>query len=157
MSKRVDSASRFIPAASDAIYAAFADPKAMERWVPPKGMAATMLRFDFREGGSYRMRLTYKNAADGQGKTTGDADEVEVRLIKLLKGRQIDQEVVFESNEPEFSGVMRMTWTLEPADNGTLVSIRAEDVPTGIQPEDHKAGMDSTLENLSSFVCGVSG
>jgi uncharacterized protein YndB with AHSA1/START domain len=155
MSKRVDSASRFIPAASDAIYAAFAEPKAMEQWIPPKNMTATMLRFDFREGGSYRMRLTYDNAADAQGKTSGNADEVEVRLIKLLKGRRIDQEIVFESNDPGFSGVMRMTWTLEPADRGTLVTVRAEDVPTGIKPEDHKAGMNSTLENLSSFVCGV--
>lgn len=35
----------------------------MEQWVPPNNMTATMLHFDFREGGSYRMRLTYKGVA----------------------------------------------------------------------------------------------
>jgi hypothetical protein len=49
---------------------------------------------------------------------------------------------------------MQMTWTLDPAKNGTLVTIRAEDVPRGIRPEDHEAGMNSTLDNLASFFSG---
>ncbi|HKP98400.1 MAG TPA: SRPBCC domain-containing protein [Fibrobacteria bacterium] len=154
MSKRIDSASRFIPASPSAVYAAFADPGAMEQWVPPKNMTATMLHFDFREGGSYRMRLTYKNAEDGRGKTSDNADEVEVRLVKLLDATRIEQAVTFESDDPEFSGVMRMTWTLDPTKNGTLVTVRAEDVPRGIRPEDHEAGMNSTLDNLVSFLGG---
>lgn len=124
----------------------------MEQWVPPKNMTATMLHFDFREGGSYRMRLTYKNAEDGRGKTSDDADEVEVRFIRLIDLERIEQAVAFESDDPAFSGVMRMTWTLDPVENGTLVTIRAEDVPPGIRPEDHEAGMNSTLDNLASFL-----
>jgi uncharacterized protein YndB with AHSA1/START domain len=126
----------------------------MERWLPPKNMTGTMLHFDFREGGSYRMRLTYKNSQDGRGKTSDNADEVEVRLIKLWGARRIEQAVTFESDDPEFSGVMRITWTFEPAKNGTLVTIRAEEVPRGIRPEDHEAGMNSTLDNLASFLSG---
>ena len=98
------------------------------------------------------MRLIYKNAEDGRGKTSDNADEVEVRLIKLLDAKRIEQAVTFESDDPDFSGVMRMTWTLDPTEKGTLVTIRAEDVPRGIQPEDHEAGMNSTLENLASFI-----
>lgn len=124
----------------------------MEQWMPPKSMTATMLHFDFREGGSYRMRLTYNDAEDGRGKTSDDADEVEVRLTRLVDAKRIEQAVTFESDDPEFSGVMRMTWTLEPARNGTLVTIHAEDVPQGIRPEDHEAGMNSTLDNLASFL-----
>jgi uncharacterized protein YndB with AHSA1/START domain len=154
MSKRVDSASRFIQAPPSAVYAAFAEARTMEQWVPPKNMTATMLHFDFREGGSYRMRLTYKDPEDGQGKTSDNADEVEVRFLKLVDGKQIEQAVTFESDDLEFSGVMRMTWTLEPAENGTLVTIRAEDVPRGIRPEDHEIGMNSTLDNLASFFGG---
>jgi uncharacterized protein YndB with AHSA1/START domain len=154
MSKRVDAASRYIPASPSAIYAAFAEPKAMEQWMAPKNMIATMLHFDFREGGCYRMRLTYRRAEDGRGKTSDHADEVEVRLIELIDARRIEQAVTFESDDAEFSGVMRMTWMLEPAEHGTLVTIRAEDVPRGIRREDHETGMNSTLDNLAAFLGG---
>jgi uncharacterized protein YndB with AHSA1/START domain len=124
----------------------------MERWLPPDNMTGTMLHFDFREGGSYRMRLTYAEPQQGRGKTSEDFDEVEVRLTKLEDGRKIEQEINFESEDPSFSGVMRMIWTFQPQNEGTLVTIRAEDVPEGIRPEDHDAGLKSSLENLSRFV-----
>lgn len=152
MSIRVDSASRFIPAPPAAVYAAFAEPKALEQWIPPANMTAAMLHFDFREGGSYRMRLTYNDPENKRGKSSDDADEVEVRFVKLISPKRIEQEVTFESDDPAFSGVMRMTWTLNGVEDGTLVTIRAEDVPPGIRPEDHEAGMNSTLDNLALFV-----
>lgn len=124
----------------------------MEKWLPPTGMTAEMLDFDFREGGSYRMRLTYIEPQQGRGKTSDDSDEVEVRLVRLIDGERIEQAVTFESEDPAFSGVMRMTWMLRPARNGTLVSIRCEDVPEGIRPEDHDAGLNATLDNLASFL-----
>ena len=124
----------------------------MERWLPPRNMTGTMLHFDFREGGSYRMRLTYADPQQGRGKTSEDFDEVEVRLTKLEEERRIEQEITFESEDPAFAGVMRMTWTFQPQDHGTLVTVRAEDVPDGIRPEDHVAGLNSSLENLSRFL-----
>jgi uncharacterized protein YndB with AHSA1/START domain len=122
-----------------------------KQWVPPKNMTATMIHFDFREGGSYQMRLTYKNPEDGHGKTSQDGDDVEVQFIKLITAKRIEQAVTFESEDPAFSGVMRMTWTFDPQRDGTLVAISAEDVPDGIRPEDHEAGMNSTLDNLAAF------
>jgi len=124
----------------------------MERWLPPRNMTGKMLHFDFREGGSYRMRLTYAEPEPGQGKTSEDSDEVEVRLTKLEDGRRIEQEVTFESEDPSFSGVMRMIWTFQPQDEGTLVTIRAENVPEGIRREDHNAGLNSSLKKLAGFV-----
>jgi uncharacterized protein YndB with AHSA1/START domain len=152
MTPRIDSATRLISAPPKAVYRAFAEPGAMERWLPPDNMTGTMLHFDFREGGSYRMRLTYAEPQQGRGKTSEDFDEVEVRLTKLEDGRKIEQEINFESEDPSFSGVMRMIWTFQPQNEGTLVTIRAEDVPEGIRPEDHDAGLKSSLENLSRFV-----
>ena len=81
-----------------------------------------------------------------------DSDEVEVRLMKLEDGRKIEQEVIFTSEDPAFSGVMRMIWTFYPEGEGTLVTIRAENVPEGIRPEDHSAGLSSSLEKLAAFV-----
>jgi uncharacterized protein YndB with AHSA1/START domain len=124
----------------------------MERWLPPDNMTGKMLHFDFREGGSYRMRLTYAEPEQGRGKTSEDSDEVEVRLTKLEDGRRIEQEVTFESEDPSFSGVMRMIWTFQSQDEGTLVTIRAENVPEGIRPEDHDAGLNSSLKKLAGFV-----
>ncbi len=152
MPHRIDSAFRFIDAPPAAVYAEFADPKAMEQWVPPGDMAATMLHFDFRKGGRYRMRLTYREPLGAGGKTSDDSDEVEVRFIELIEFRRIEQAVTFESSDAAFAGVMRMTWTFDSLRNGTLVPVRAEDVPRGIRPEDHEAAMKSTLDKLASFL-----
>lgn len=152
MTPRVDTASRSIAATPDTVYRAFAEPGAMERWLPPNDMTGAMLTFDFREGGSYRMRLTYAAHDRGHGKTSADFDETAVQLTRLEPGRTIEQEVVFESADPAFAGTMRMTWTMEPQGDRTRVAVRAEGVPEGIRAEDHVAAMTATLANLAAFV-----
>lgn len=152
---RIDSASRRISASPKAVYSAFSQPGAMERWLPPADMTGEMLHFDFREGGSYRMRLIFADANRGVGKTSEDFDEVEVRLTRLEAGRKIEQEIVFESEDPAYSGVMRMVWTLEAEGGGTRVTIRAGNVPEGIRAEDHHAGLKSSLEKLAALVEGA--
>lgn len=152
MSPRIDTSSRLIRAPASRVFEAFAKPGAMESWLPPPDMRGEMLRFDFRAGGGFRMRLTYEPSAGGKGKTSADADEVKVRLVHVEPGRSIVQEVDFDSDDPAFAGTMRMTWTLEPAEGGTRVTVRAEDVPEGIRPEDHQAGLDASLANLARHV-----
>lgn len=98
------------------------------------------------------MRLNYTEPHQGVGKTSEDSDEVEVQLTKLEEGRAIEQAVVFESEDPLFSGTMKMSWTFQPRGERTLVTIQARNVPQGIRPEDHKAGLNSTLEKLAEFV-----
>ncbi len=155
MTVRIDTASRAIAASPDAVYRAFSVLGAMERWQPPNDMTGEMLHFDFREGGSYRMRLTYAEGNRGGGKTSADADEVAVRLTKVEPSRSIEQEIVFESEDPAFAGVMRMTWSLEPDGDRTLVTVRAEDVPEGIRHEDHEAAMAASLAQLATFVASA--
>ncbi|MHB8210414.1 MAG: SRPBCC domain-containing protein [Acidithiobacillus sp.] len=155
MSKRVDSASKLIRASASRIYQAFATRNAMETWLPPQGMTGRMLNFAFREGGAYRMRLTYNEPQHVAGKTSADTDEVEVRFVKLVEGERIEQAVAFNSEDSAFSGEMRITWVLEPLPDGTLVTVKCENVPPGIRPEDHQAGLMSTLNNLASFTEGA--
>lgn len=147
---RADTASRTIAAPPHAIYRAFAIPGAMEQWLPPGDMTGKMLHFDFREGGSYR--ITYTGPQGGRGKSSEDYDELEVRLTAVEPGRRIEQEVTFESEDSAFSGTMRMVWTFQPDGAGTLVTVRATDVPEGISAEDHEAGMEISLANLARFV-----
>jgi hypothetical protein len=47
---------------------------------------------------------------------------------------------------------MTMTWELSVDGNGTRVEVRADDVPAGISPQDHAAGLKSSLANLAAFV-----
>lgn len=154
MSKRVDTASRLIHAPASTIYRAFAAADAMKSWLPPQGMTGTMLAFAFREGGAYRMRLIYNEPQHMPGKTSADADEVEVRFVKLVANERIEQAVTFESDDPAFSGEMRIAWILEPVQTGTMVIVRCENVPEGIEAEDHQAGLESTLGNLAAFAEG---
>ncbi|OUC13224.1 MAG: ATPase [Alkalinema sp. CACIAM 70d] len=151
MSKRTDTASKLIHASASTIYQAFATPDAMEAWLPPQGMTGKMLAFTFCEGGGYRIRLTYNETQHTLGKTSEDADEAEVRFVKLISDERIEQAVTFESDDAAFSGEMRIIWLMEPAHSGTLVTVCCEDVPVGIRTEDHQAGLMSTLDNLAAF------
>ena len=157
MSERVDTSSRLIHAPASAIYRAFATSGALEAWLPPEGMTGNMVALDFREGGSYRMRLTYADPRHAPGKTSEDADEVEVRFVGLVPGARIEQAVTFDSDDADFSGEMRIVWTFDHAPDGTLVTVRCEHVPRGIRAEDHRAGLASTLAHLAAFVEGSAG
>jgi uncharacterized protein YndB with AHSA1/START domain len=154
MNVRIDSASRWIAASPDSVYRAFSEPGAMARWLPPNDMTGEMLEFDFRDRGSYRLRLTYSEEHRGHGKTSADADEMSVRLIRLVSGRLVEQEVVFESEDPAFAGTMRMAWTMVASGGRTLVTVRAQDVPHGIRSEDHVAAMHASLDQLARYVEG---
>lgn len=109
-------------------------------------------RFDARPGGSYRLVLTYKDPAQGAGKATQDTDVVEARFVDIVPGVRVVQEVDFVSDDPDFAGTMTMTWELVPDGRGTRVEMSADDVPAGIAPEDHAAGMESSLANLAELV-----
>ena len=149
--QRIDTASRVIGASAEAVYGAFADPAAWEQWLPPTGMTGKIEEFDFRENGRYRLALHYADGS-GAGKTTADEDVSEGTFIELLPNQRVVQRIEFESDDPAFAGVMRMTWSIEPLSDGVRVTLSAVNVPEGISPEDHAVGLQSTLENLARFV-----
>lgn len=115
-------------------------------------MSGRFEAFDARPGGSYRLVLTYVNAAASRGKTTADSDVVEARFLDLVPGVRVVQAVDFISDDPANAGTMTMTWELAAVDAGTRVDIRADDVPAGISAEDHAAGLASSLANLAAHL-----
>ena len=149
---RTDTASRLIAASPDRVYAALVDPEALVKWLPPEGMSARFERFDARPGGSYRLVLTYVDASAARGKATADSDIVEARFVELVPGTRVVQAVDFVSDDPANAGTMSMTWELSRANTGTRVDIHADDVPSGISPEDHAAGLASSLANLAAHL-----
>jgi uncharacterized protein YndB with AHSA1/START domain len=150
--RRVDSASRLIKASPRSIYQAYMDPQALISWLPPAGMTARIDAFDPREGGVYRMALTYDQSDhSAPGKTSEHSDVVRGRFLELVADERIVQLVEFESKDPAFAGEMKITWLLTAVPGGTHVAILCENVPEGIRHEDHEAGLRSTLENLAAF------
>jgi uncharacterized protein YndB with AHSA1/START domain len=150
---RTDRAQRLIKASPEKIYQAFVEPSSLMAWLPPGDMTGKLLEFDAREGGRYRIELRYADSTpETAGKTTGRTDVSQGHFIEMVPGRRIKQSVEFESTDAAFAGEMIMTWSFDQAPDGTLVTVVAENVPTGITPEDHNAGMQSSLENLAHLV-----
>lgn len=148
---RVDTASRVIEASAGAVYDAWMDAEALAAWLPPEGMTAAVHLLEPVPGGRFRVELTYRDATMA-GKSSAHSDIVEGRFVELVAGERIVQHIDFESDDPAFAGTMTMDWTLAPEDGGTRVTVSATNVPGGIRPEDHAAGMASTLANLAGYL-----
>lgn len=149
---RIDEAKQVIRASAESLYRALTDGSARSTWLPPDGMTSRMERFDARPGGGYRMVLTYEDPEGPTGKSSRHSDVVEGRFVELVRNERVVEAIDFESEDAAFAGTMTMTWTLTSVASGTEVHVMAVDVPEGISPEDHRAGMRSSLENLAAFV-----
>jgi len=148
---RTDSVCRVVAAAPERIYAALVDQQALVQWLPPTGMTGRFEAFDPRPGGRYGMTLTYEDSSIF-GKSGGASDVIVGQFVELTPNVRVVQSVVFDSDDPAFAGTMTMTWELRPADGGTEVVFRADNVPEGISADDHATGMNASLENLARFV-----
>ncbi len=149
---RTDSSRRLIAATPAALYRALLEQEALERWLPPDGMSGRVERFDPRPGGGFRLELTYLDAADSPGKTSASQDVTEVEIAALEPDARVVWRIEFASDDPAFAGTMTMTWALTEVEDGTEVSVRADDVPLGISASDHEAGIASSLANLAAYV-----
>jgi len=133
------------------VFAALVDAEARTVWLPPAGMSGRFDWFDARPGGGYTLTLTYDDEAT-RGKSAENTDVVRVRFTAVDEPRQLVEEAYFLSDDPNMAGTMTMSWSLEPVDRGTLVTITATDVPDGISSEDHVTAFASTLGDLNMYV-----
>ena len=155
---RTDTASRQISATPAQIYGALTDPSLLCEWLAPSGMRLAVEHFDPKVGGRYRMTLTYSGGGHTRGKSSGDSDVVEGQFLELMPDRRVVQAVRFESSDAAFAGEMRITWSVEPANGGSVVTVTCSDVPEGISESDHLDGLNASLDNLSAlFVSARSG
>jgi uncharacterized protein YndB with AHSA1/START domain len=99
------------------------------------------------------MTLVFDAAASSsEGKTTSNTDVVRGQFVELAPAERISLAINFVSDDPCFAGTMTMTWTFVPEGGSTRVTVTAVDVPPGISPADHEAGMASSLANLRAYV-----
>jgi uncharacterized protein YndB with AHSA1/START domain len=144
---------RIIKAPRRAVYKACLDPEAVASWRVPDNMTARVHVFDAREGGTYRMSLTYRDPAPSPvGKTSEDTDTFQGRFVELVPDEKIVEAIEFESHDPGFAGEMKMTTRLADAEDGTEVTILCENLPAGVRPEDNETGTRQSLRKLAALL-----
>ncbi len=142
---------RHIRAPRDRVYRALLDARAVETWMVPDGMTARVHAFDPREGGAFRVSLTY-DAPTGTGKTTPQTDTYHGRFVALVPDEQVVRVVEFETSDPALQGEMTDTITLRDADGGTEVIGRHDGLPPGVAPADNELGWRMALDKLAALV-----
>jgi len=113
-------------------------------------MSCHVHEFDAREGGSFRVSLTYDDPAR-TGKSAPHTDTYHGHFAKLVPDEQVVEVLEFETADPALRG-MTMTTTLTDADGGTDVLVVHEGVPDGVPAADNEKGMRMALANLAALV-----
>jgi uncharacterized protein YndB with AHSA1/START domain len=144
---------QLIKAPRQAVYHAFLDRDTVAAWQHPDTMRIQMHTFDPREGGTFRISLTYQDLEHSPGgKTSADTDTYHGRFVRLVPSTTIVEVIEFESQQAEFAGEMRITVQLADVEGGTEVTYLCEDIPPGVRPEDNEAGCRSSLQKLAALL-----
>ncbi|MFH9726074.1 SRPBCC family protein [Streptomyces sp. NPDC017254] len=143
--------SRHVDAPPSAVYRALLDPEAVARWRVPYGMSCEVHEFDAREGGTFRISLTYETA-DGAGKSGARTDTYRGRFVELLPDERVVEISEFETPDPLLRGPMTLTTTLIALEGGTEVVLVHEGVPDAVPAADNEAGTRTALDRLAALV-----
>ena len=143
---------RHVKAPRAKVYRAFLDARTVATWMVPTGMTSHVHSFDAREGGSFRISLTY-DAPARTGKTTENTDTFHGRFVKLVTNEKVVEVVEFETKDPAMRGEMTITITLTDAEGGgTNVAAVHDGLPRGLSPADNETGWRLSLAKLAALV-----
>lgn len=142
---------RHIRAPRTLVYQALLDAAAVQQWMVPDGMSSHVHAFDAREGGTFRISLTYEGPTTA-GKTSERTDSFHGRFVRLVPDTEVVQAVEFETDDPATKGEMTITYRLADARGGTDVVGLHENLPPGVSPEDNELGWSMSLGKLATLV-----
>jgi uncharacterized protein YndB with AHSA1/START domain len=143
---------RRIKAPRAKVYAALVDADAIANWKVPTGMTSHVHAFEAREGGTFRISLTY-DAQTGTGKTSAHTDTYHGHFVQLVPNERVVEVDEFETADPAMRGEMTITITLsDAADGGTDLIAIHDGVPPGVSAADNEAGWQSALTRLAALV-----
>lgn len=145
-------ATQHIKATRERVFQALTDARDLAQWKVPDGMTSQVHQLDAREGGSFRVSLTY--TGQGSGKTAGQTDTYHGHFVKLVPPEQVIEVMEFETSDPELQGEMRVTYTLAIADGGTELSAVHDGVPPGVSRADNELGWRMSLAKLARMLEG---
>jgi hypothetical protein len=95
---------RHVNAPRSRVYRALLDPHAIATWRVPTGMSSHVHAFDAREGGAFRISLTYDEPLS-TGKTTAHTDTYHGRFATLVPNEQVGDSI------PRVTGSWPSHWT----------------------------------------------
>ena|SRR6188768_3200068 len=135
------------------VYRALTDAQAVATWMVPDGMTSQVHAFDAREGGGFRISLTY-DAPTETGKTRAGTDTFHGRFVQLVPDEQVVEVVEFETADPALRGEMTMSFTLADVDGGSATDVVAihDHLPPGLSATDNDAGWRMSLGKLAALV-----
>lgn len=143
--------SRQMSAPRAAVYHALLDAGAVAAWRVPDGMSSQVHEWEPREGGVFRVSLSY-DVPTGTGKTAQHTDTYHGRFTRLVPDQQVVEVLEFETADPELRGEMTITTTLADAGGGTTVLVVHEGIPDKIPPADNETGTRMALDKLTRLV-----
>ena len=118
----------------------------------PDGMTSQVHSFDAREGGTFRISLTYDEPT-GAGKTSAQTDTFHGRFVRLVPDTEVVQVVEFETDDPTMQGEMTITYTLADAERRHRPSPGVhENLPPGVSPADNELGWSMSIDKLAALV-----
>jgi uncharacterized protein YndB with AHSA1/START domain len=144
---------RHINAPPEQVYRALISAQDVQTWMAPEGMTSEVHTFEPREGGAFRISLTYDDGS-GAGKSGEHTDTHHGRFVRLVPNELVVQATEFETSDTALLGEMTMTIRLSPAGGGTDLVAVHENVPPGVAPEDNELGWRSSLDSLAALVEG---
>jgi uncharacterized protein YndB with AHSA1/START domain len=125
---------RVLPAAPEAVFAAWTDPEVLHDWMSPSGHAEANV--DVREGGRFSIAMV------------GEGERIEHTGEYLVVDAPRRLSFTWTSSYAPNSVV---TVTFAPHDDGTLVRLTHERMPADRAPS-HEGGWGTMLERLGSLL-----
>lgn len=143
--------SRHVNASRASVYSALIDAGAIVQWKVPTEMTCHVHAFEGREGGAFRISLTY-DAPNRVGKTTAHTDTYRGRFVKLVPNELVVETDEFETADPTLRGEMTITITLADANGGTDLVAVHDGLPSGVSIADNETGWREALARLATLV-----
>lgn len=133
------------------VYRALLDARSIQAWRVPTGMTSQVHAFEPREGGAFRISLTY-DAPTGTGKTSAHTDTYHGHFVELVPNEKVVEVLEFETADPALQGEMTITIKLADADGGTEIEAVHDGVPDGVPAADNELGWRSSLSKLAALI-----
>lgn len=133
------------------MYRALLDPDAIAAWRMPDGMTSRVHEFDAREGGRFRVSLTYDLPAEA-GKSGAHTDTYHGHFVTLVPDERVVEHLEFETDDAALAGAMTMTTTLTDTGDGTDVEVVHEGIPDAVPAADNETGTRMALDKLAEWV-----
>jgi len=142
---------RHIRAPRSAVYRALIDPDMLIKWKIPAAMIGEVHAFDAREGGAFRISLTYV-LPDRAGKTSAHTDTYHGHFARLVPDALVVEVIEFETSDPDLMGTMTITTSLTDAGAGTDLVAVHDGLPAGVSAADNELGWWMALEKLAALL-----